>query len=74
MKHSADIYNELKAISPLLAEHEKTNVFSIPENYFSTLTTEILQRIDGDEHFILPGPETLSLKVPEGYFESLLCL
>jgi len=71
MKHSADIYNELKVISPLLAEREKTNVFSTPENYFSTLTNKILQRIDGDKHSILPASETLSLKVPEGYFESL---
>src|SRR5258706_3577669 len=71
MKHSPDIYNELKTISPLLAEHEKANVFSTPENYFSSLPNKILQRIDTDERFILPTSEAHSLKVPEGYFEGL---
>ena len=50
MKHSGDIYNELKEVSLFLAQVEKTNVFSVPENYFSTLGRQILQRIK------TPGP------------------
>lgn len=78
MKHSADIYNELKEISSFLAEMEKTNVFSVPENYFSTFNKQILQRIKapGPEEekigsFILPASEPLFADIPEGYFDSL---
>ncbi len=70
MKHSPLIYDELKAVSPFLAEQEKTNVFSVPQDYFSGLTGELSQKIKG-ESFILPASETHFFKVPEGYFDSL---
>src|SRR4051812_31320219 len=80
MKHSAEIYDELKELSSFLAEMEKTNVFSVPGNYFSTLDEQILQRIkapdlpaDGEKTrpFILPAPEPHFSDIPEGYFDSL---
>jgi len=75
MKHSAEIYNELKEISSLLAEMEKTNVFLVPEDYFSTVDKQILQRIKVFEGgkispFILPASEPLFSDIPEGYFDS----
>lgn len=71
MKHCADIYNELKEISPFLAGMEKSNVFSVPEGYFSALNTLILQVIKDGPFTVLPPSEPHFLNVPEGYFESL---
>ncbi|MEO6329529.1 MAG: hypothetical protein ABIO55_11375 [Ginsengibacter sp.] len=71
MKHSDDIYNELQEITPALAQLEKVNVFSVPENYFSGLNEQILTRVRGDLFFILPASEPSSLDVPDGYFENL---
>jgi hypothetical protein len=78
MKHSAEIYSELKEISSLLAEIEKTNVFSVPEGYFLTFDKQILERIKAHNPLIggekispfMPASELLS-EVPEGYFDSL---
>jgi len=41
MKNSPEILNELRAISPLLAGMEKTNVFTVPEGYFNDLEFRI---------------------------------
>jgi len=81
MKHSAEIYNELKGVSPFLAEVEKTNVFSVPEDYFSALDKQFLQKIKDDllesfqerenSSFTLPASELHFLDVPEGYFDNL---
>src|SRR5687767_9340881 len=76
MKHSADIYNELKEVSPFLAEVEKTNVFSVPGDYFLTLDKQILQRIkasgsEGKKEFTLPASEHFFSDIPEGYFGRL---
>jgi hypothetical protein len=75
VKHSTEIYNELKDISPLLSEIEKTNVFSIPENYFLDLDRQILKRIkaasapEGEKEQSASVPHFSD--VPEGYFNSL---
>lgn len=70
MKSSAYIYNELKEMTPFLAELEKINVFSVPENYFPGLATEILEKINPDRFKVLPASEPL-FSLPEGYFENL---
>ena len=59
MKFSAEILEELKSISPLLAEIGKENIFSVPEGYFETLSLETLKKINNSES--LPG----KLSVPE---------
>ncbi|HUS00745.1 MAG TPA: hypothetical protein VMY77_03415 [Chitinophagaceae bacterium] len=63
MKFSHEIFEELNAISPLLAGIGKKNVFSVPEGYFDELTVNTLKST-GTGDF-------KTIKVPEGYFESL---
>lgn len=71
MKNSDYIYEELKEIAPVLAEAERVNTFSIPENYFSDLDIQILNKITKNSFDVLPA-STLPLPgVPEGYFENL---
>jgi hypothetical protein len=66
MEKSNEILNELRTISPLLAQMEKVNVFSVPEGYFIDLdekiATAVFLQIDKKNNF---------QKVPEGYFDSL---
>jgi len=66
MEKSTEILNELKSISPALAEMEKVNVFTVPEGYFIDLdekiATAVFLQVDKKENF---------QKVPEGYFDSL---
>jgi hypothetical protein len=72
MKLSKEIHNELKEISSFLAGIEKINVFSVPEGYFSALSSQVLQNIKDGEDDTLPESERPNFSdVPEGYFESL---
>jgi hypothetical protein len=78
VKHSEYILNELKEISPLLAEIEKINVYTVPENYFTGLYKQILEKAKNATPAILPASdtnyfasETHFLDVPQGYFDNL---
>lgn len=71
MKHSSDIYDELKEVSPFLAGLEKTNVFSVPADYFLTLHTEVLQILKDTLVTLFPVTKPRFSNVPEGYFDSL---
>ncbi|MEO8822859.1 MAG: hypothetical protein ABI366_04730 [Ginsengibacter sp.] len=66
MKNSTEILNELKAISPVLAEIEKVNVFSVPEGYFIGLDEKIATTV-----FLQQDKKIEFQKIPEGYFDSL---
>lgn len=78
MKHSEYILNELKKISPFLAEIEKIDVYTVPESYFSGLYKQILEKTTNATSSILPASDTSYLAsethffdVPEGYFDNL---
>lgn len=66
MKKSIEILNELKTISPFLAQMESPNVFEVPEGYFNNLHNRVLTNV-----FIHQDEKNLSQTVPVGYFESL---
>jgi len=70
MENSADILNELKAISPAVAGIEKRNVFTVPVGYFESLGTAVLMNVKA-ELASLPGSAEPMMQVPQGYFESL---
>jgi hypothetical protein len=65
MEKSIEILNELRSISPDLAEMEKVNVFSVPEGYFIDLDKKIATTI-----FLQQDEKNTFQKVPEGYFDS----
>jgi hypothetical protein len=69
---SNDILKELKELSPLLADMEKVNVFTIPDGYFDGLSTTVLFVVKAEEKNSLPSFSGRStFDVPAGYFESL---
>ncbi|GDX52637.1 hypothetical protein LBMAG27_16840 [Bacteroidota bacterium] len=45
MENRNDILNELKQLSPLLAERKKENLFIVPENYFSKVEENVMKKI-----------------------------
>lgn len=63
---TSDILNELKTISPFLANLEKVNVFKVPDNYFDDLDKKISTLL-----FLHQDEKNPSQRVPEGYFDSL---
>lgn len=44
MENRNDILNELKQLSPLLAERKKENLFTVPENYFSMVEENVKEK------------------------------
>lgn len=71
MNNSTEILNELKSVSPLLAEMEKNNVYSIPKNYFSNLESKIARFAMASSTKDVSIEDGRHQQVPEGYFESL---
>lgn len=69
MKSPNIILNELKEISPLIAEIKNKNIYSVVPDYFNNLAENILQRINSDNKLISFSLVT-PYKVKEGYFEN----
>jgi hypothetical protein len=73
MNPSPEILIELQAVSPLLAQMEKVNVFTVPEGYFNDLPQRITR------YTILNTANTANddikkanvQEVPPGYFDTL---
>lgn len=59
--------NELRGLSPVLAGIPKTNVFTVPDGYFTFLADTILAQTSETG---MPGIQA-GMDVPEGYFDSL---
>ncbi|MBX2930707.1 MAG: hypothetical protein KF781_02030 [Chitinophagaceae bacterium] len=69
MKKSNTILEELKEISPSVAHIATTNVFTVPENYFSTFPEKILHYLKENEH-LLPTTTDTPFNIPENYFST----
>jgi len=63
MNRSIDILNELEGISPVLAAVGNTNVYTVPEGYFETISLTVLATVNNEP--VATG------NAPEGYFDSL---
>lgn len=83
MKRNADILDELRLISPRVAEVSDTMPYEVPPGYFQQFPSSVLALISkGNFNVEFPNGEFSSLKnitndtpaipfdVPEGYFES----
>jgi ribosomal protein L12E/L44/L45/RPP1/RPP2 len=61
MKQNAEILNELKELSTVVADVPKVNVYSVSDNYFEQMHTEVMTTITSENKYA----------VPAGYFENL---
>ncbi len=78
MENRNDILNELKQLSPLLAERKKENLFTVPENYFSTVEENVMEKIQAESvshelknSGLAAFKKQEMFEVPYGYFERL---
>ena len=72
MESRIDILNEIKALSPFLAEIEKLNVFTVPEGYFNFFSDDVLAILKEENSNIKFGNVIhFTTNVPQGYFDSL---
>ena len=67
MEMKSEILEELKNISPHLAEMGKVNVFHVPDNYFQELPNKLLTSI----FLHLDEKNNKDQQVPRGYFDEL---
>ncbi|MBS1935990.1 MAG: hypothetical protein JST96_18465, partial [Bacteroidetes bacterium] len=80
MANRTEIWNELREISPVVAGINHAGVFTVPENYFNTLSEKIISRIRAgfsSEKNELQGDtitsqfsKNMPYSVPARYFES----
>lgn len=68
METAIDILNELKLLSPLIAEMDKVNVFTVPEGYFESINDTVLACLKEEQD---TAQTKYSGNVPEGYFDQL---
>ncbi len=71
MNQSNEIIKELQGISPILAQVQKVNVFTVPDGYFKMLAEKISTRILLEQKSHINLDKNNSPQVPEGYFDSL---
>lgn len=77
MTRNKDIINELREISPAVANLEPINLYTVPEGYFETLADVIKARVitkenKTEESLVLDAAgKTMPLHIPDGYFENL---
>jgi hypothetical protein len=79
VQNRSNIWNELKEISPLVAEINSREVYMAPPGYFELLADIVMQRIHAQQpgyiqHDTMPAAlvdfnKNLPHAVPEGYFE-----
>lgn len=69
MENRQIILQELKELSPVVANLRRDNIFSLPVNYFENFAASVLARIHTETDGI--GVKTTPFGVPKGYFDGL---
>lgn len=73
MENRNTILNELKAISPVVAEAGFRNVYEVPAGYFEALPGRMLELLKGAEEEVSPvlaEKKDNPYQVPQGYFDN----
>lgn len=70
MEHRNNIENELKEISPVVAEIGFQLPYRVPAGYFEGLAEQILARVKEEVSPVLPQNKINPYEVPQGYFEN----
>lgn len=74
---AAEVQEELQSLSPILAEAPRSVPLSVPPDYFSQLTQQVIQYITAETapdqlpSFLADLPRVFPISAPEGYFDSL---
>lgn len=71
MRKNEAIYNELKELNSPLAAISNENMFTVPEGYFDTISTDVMLAINHEYIIDELDIPVLNRNVPAGYFEGL---
>jgi hypothetical protein len=72
MENRKNIINELKELSPVLAQNNPVTPYEVPHGYFENLPEAILTMVQSEEATpVLPISKQNPYSVPNGYFENL---
>jgi len=71
METKTDIFNELSAISPLIAGIKKVNIFTVPDGYFDSISTTVLACLHNEDEIFNTAENAPLAGVPAGYFDQL---
>jgi len=71
MHKNVTIYNELKELNSWLADISNINVFTVPDGYFSSLSSDMLHIVKDQNTINELDIPVLDMKVPDGYFDGL---
>ncbi len=71
METKTDILNELDAISPLIAGIKKVNVFTVPNEYFETISDTVMVCLREEGFAFTTSNARSATEVPIGYFDEL---
>ena len=72
MENRKNIINELKELSPVLAQSNPITPYEVPQGYFESLPEAILTQVQTREASpVLPASKQIPYSVPTGYFENL---
>lgn len=58
-------------MSPLIAGMNKTNVFSVPDGYFDSISSTVLMCVSGEQGIFQQRQLDQTQGIPEGYFDQL---
>jgi hypothetical protein len=70
MENRNTILNELKEISPVVAQVGFQLPYEVPAGYFEGLAAQVLARVREEVSPVLPAKKDNPYEVPQGYFES----
>src|SRR5437868_452085 len=68
MENKNTIFEELKSLSPFLAEKRPGHPYEVSANYFEELPARILLQVSGP---VVPVSQGMPMDVPAGYFDGL---
>ena len=71
MQKNAMIYRELKELNSSLADLSSLNVFTVPDDYFDSLSPAIMLSLRNQNSINELNIPVLDMQVPVGYFEGL---
>ncbi len=71
MEANTDILKELSSLSPLIAEMNKTNVFSVPDGYFDSISSKVLMFLPEEQNLFQKDQQGETQGIPAGYFDQL---
>ncbi|HEX8356328.1 MAG TPA: hypothetical protein VF610_02905 [Segetibacter sp.] len=71
MENKYNTEEELRLVSPIIAELDRNNIYSVPEKYFQNLADEVIEKINSQTEPVYHLSNINPYQVPADYFNNL---